>query len=307
MPALAPFFATLTSDPFLLYTLLAALFLALVSLVSGWAQLDFIAVFAPQGLFHVALAVLAAFALLLLSTSLGDTTGFITRESFQSISRFPLWVLTLAYGPSAGLLAAGLFAAFATSTTLPGWPEAVLALELVVLGWFAMAPSPRDHRWAGPLNAFLAYILAWSTGGAALLQALSENGSSLAAHLSLHQGSLGLLLGLLLLSLIGPGSYRRWFPGSRIKPRAKGTVDASVTEETSATPSPAAHLTSLRRRKKVDAGPDFLFGPLDEKPRRRAQPGLTTKTFAALPRPKRDTRQLSGFRTDKTSTDERLN
>lgn len=213
-----------SADPFLFYTLVAAGFLAVVSLGSGFVRSDFLAVVRPQGLLHVSLAVLAAFLVVLLADALQPRLEIgadgLWLETLRGLSRFPLYVVTLAYGPSAGLLAAGLFAAFATNSTLPGLPEAVLALELVVLGWFALAPSPRTSGWAGPFDALLAYFLTWSTGGAALLQASSGNGTLLAAHLAYHQNTaLGIALSMTLLFLVTPGAYKRFFPHSRIAPR----------------------------------------------------------------------------------------
>ncbi|HEV2123423.1 MAG TPA: hypothetical protein VGW38_11705, partial [Chloroflexota bacterium] len=224
MPDLQAITQGASADPFLFYTLVAAGFLAVVSLGSGLIRSDFLAIVRPQGLLHVSLAVLTAFLVVLLADALQPRleagADGLWLETLRGLSRFPLYVVTLAYGPSAGLLAAGLFAAFATNSTLPGLPEAVLALELVVLGWFALAPSPRTAAWAGPFDALLAYFLTWSTGGAALLQASSGNGTVLAAHLAYHQDmALGIALSMTLLFLVTPGAYRRFFPDSRIAPR----------------------------------------------------------------------------------------
>ena len=169
------------------------------------------------------------------------------------LSRFPLYVIALAYGPSAGLLAAGLFAAFATTGLLPGWSEAVLALELVVLGWFALEPSPRRYRWAGPLDAAVAYLLAWATGGSALLQALSGEGMSLGAQLAYHLPGLpGVTLSMALLALVSPALYARFFPTSRIKPKLKSgagaraqNADAASSAKSAAPPHPPREASNL--------------------------------------------------------------
>lgn len=224
----ASFTAWLGADPFLSYTLLAALFLAGVSLFSGWRRRDFSVLATPQGLLHVALAVLCAFFLLLLENALGEATGerLLGTVSWQpvslaGVSRFPLYIVTLAYGPSAGLVAAGLFAAFTATGSLPGWPEAVLALELVVLGWFAIAPSPRTFRWAGPFDAGVAYLLAWATGGSALLQSLSGQGAQWVTHVSYHETFFwGVVISVLSLFLLSPKTYRDLFRGSSIGSRA---------------------------------------------------------------------------------------
>ena len=207
-------------DPFLLYTLLAALFLLAVSLWGGWRRRDFLGVLRPRGLLALTLAVLAGFGLTWL---LGDTE---TALELTVLSRWPLYLVALAYGPSAGLLAALLFAAFATRASLPGLPELVLALELTVLGWFAIAPSPRVHRWAGPLGLLLAYALAWGTGGSAMLHTLTGNGTRWATQWSFHAPLLpGLLASALLLLAVGPGFYRRAFPDSWIIPRSSPATD----------------------------------------------------------------------------------
>lgn len=218
----------LSADPFLLYTLVAAAFLGLVSLWSGWRRKDFLTFFNAQGLLHIALAVLLAFILMLLSRYLLVTVTvppewgtFPWLESLRGLSRFPLYVIALAYGPSAGLLAAALFASFATSTALPSWPEAILALELLVLGWFAIAPSPYKHRWAGPFSAIMAYALAWATGGSAMLQALTGEGVQWLTHANYHSFFiLGASISAVLLVFISPEAYRRFFPNSRIAPSA---------------------------------------------------------------------------------------
>lgn len=135
------------------------------------------------------------------------------------LSRFPLYLIALAYGPTVGLVAAALFAGFEASSLLPGWPEAILALELAVLGWLAIYPSPRQHRLAGPFNALLAYALAWGTAGLALLEARSGEVTA-AGVWQQHQGTaIGVAAAALLLALVPPHLYRKAFPGSRIAPR----------------------------------------------------------------------------------------
>ena len=234
MPDLSELLELASTDPLFFYCLVASLFLAAVALVSGWRRGDFLAVIRPKGLILLSLGVFTAFVLLLLSQSLGDAlpshgpAGKLSwHASLGGISRLPLYVLALAYGPSAGLLAAALFAAFAATTPLPSWSEAVLALELVVLGWFAIAPSPRTFRWAGPFGAVLAYLLAWSTGGTALLQHLTGDGANWTTHLLYHQAVLGGVgLSLLALWFVGPDMYASFFSGSRIAPgkRARSGV-----------------------------------------------------------------------------------
>lgn len=227
MPLVESASRLLSSDPFVFYTLAAALFLAVISLVQGWLILDVIAIIQPHGLFHVTLAVLLAFMLVLAQGGL--VTALVNRgfEAPQSVSRMlevvsylPLYVIALAYGPSAGLLAALLFAAFGSESGALGYPEMILVLELVVVGWFAIAPSPFRYRWAGPFNVAVAYLLTWATAGAAYLDYLTGQGLLFRTHLHYHaEPVVGLVICLLLLLLIRPSVYLRVFKGSRLNPQ----------------------------------------------------------------------------------------
>jgi hypothetical protein len=226
----APLWEVFQQDPFFVYTLIAALLLGVVSLVTGWLRLDFLVLFRARSLFHIALAVILAIVITLLSqisqTFPGPFTASATNGEtaislsvLRGLSRLPLYLIALAYGPTAGLVAAGLFAAFATTSGILGWSEAVLALELTVLGWFAMAPSPYKARWAGPLNVVLAYFLTWATGGSAYLQHLTRRGMELSTHWHYHQSVvLGVGLSALLLFFVTPKVYQKFFAGSRIAP-----------------------------------------------------------------------------------------
>jgi hypothetical protein len=214
-------------EGFFAYTLVAALLLGLVSLVTGWLRLDFLVLFRYKSLFHIALAVILAVVLALFSQTVsapfvasatnGDTTSSLSLLS--GLSRLPLYLIALAYGPTVGLVSGGLFAGFSVVSGTLSWSEAVLALELTVLGWFAMAPSPFKARWAGPFNVVLAYFLAWATGGSAFLQHETRLGMELATHWHFHQTLLfGVGLSTLLLFFITPKRYRRFFAGSRLAP-----------------------------------------------------------------------------------------
>ena len=90
-------------EPLVGYSLLAAVFLALVALASAWKRLDFLAIVRPIGLLQVTFAVIVSIALLFLELRF-DTAQWM----FAGISRLPLYLLVLAYGSSAGLVAAGL-------------------------------------------------------------------------------------------------------------------------------------------------------------------------------------------------------
>lgn len=278
MPESQPFIDLLGRDPILAYSLLAAFLLAVVSLVSGLARLDFLVLGRPRVILHVSFAVLLAFFLTLLATSiqadaqpLGASVEPWSPPWFLAgARRFPLYLIALAYGPSVGLVAAGLFAAFEANTLLPSFREAILALELVVLGWLAIFPSPRDARWAGPLNALLAYGLAWGTAGVALLE-FQTGEVSLGGILAQHRPALGgLALTAFLLLLVGPVIYRELFRHSRIAPVGRGVGLSDVVEVREVDPTftrefthlsqvdlPAPTSTKRRARRTLDPPPEF--------------------------------------------------
>lgn len=218
-----------SADPVMFYSLASAVLLAVVSWYSGLSRLDVVALLNPRNLLRVVGCVALAFVLRALSETTTLPPGSLAATLLAGLHRLPLYVVALAYGPSAGLLAAGLFSAFASSTLLPGLDEAVLALELVVLGWLAIYPSPRTTRWAGPVNAALAYVLAWGTAGIAVMTARGifvDLGTLAVQHAAAWPG---VAVSCLLLAVIGPGAYHRAFPGSRIAHRHPGSTAAAHT------------------------------------------------------------------------------
>jgi len=207
-----------SADPVLFYSLASAVLLALVSWYSGLSRLDVAPLLNPRNLLRVLGCVALAFVLRAAPLSTLLPPESLAATVLTGLHRLPLYVVALAYGPSAGLLAAGLFAAFASSSLMPGLDEAVLALELVVLGWLAIYPSPRISRWAGPLNAALAYVLAWGTAGIAVMTfrgVFVDLGALANQHAPTWPG---VAVACLLLAAVGPSVYRRAFPGSRIAP-----------------------------------------------------------------------------------------
>jgi len=157
----------LGDDPLLVYSLAAAALLAFVSLVSAVGRLDFAALLRPRALVALCCAVLLAFA----GVALAELA--LTDPELEGLAlgaaRFPLYVVALAFGPTVGLAAGALFAAATAVGPFPGWSEAILCLELLVLGWLAIYPSPRAVRWAGPLDALLAHVFTAGTAGVAFL------------------------------------------------------------------------------------------------------------------------------------------
>lgn len=212
----------IVSDPLLLYSLAATALLALVSWSSGLGRADLAALLRPRILLRVAGAVAVSFLVTVGARTLVDGTAAPTLTAvLEGVGRLPLYLVTLAYGPSIGLSAAALSVGFAAETALPGWREAILALELVVLGWLAIYPSPRQSRWAGPLDVALAHALAWGTGGVALLafrygEVLPQRWWS---EVSVDLVPAAVAAALLL--AFGPRFYRRAFPASRIVPEPR--------------------------------------------------------------------------------------
>lgn len=216
---LAPLREALVRDPVFAYCLLAAGLLTAVSLGSGILRRDLLVLLRPRLLLRVLAAVLVAFALWLGGAALQQYLPLSPAAStLAALARFPLYLVTLAYGPGVGLVTGALFAGLQAGGGAEGWNAAMVVLELAVLGWLAIYPSPRSHRWAGPFDAVLAYALAWGTGGLALLEA--QLGAVTPDGLwAQHQHvALGVAASALLLALVPPGTYRRAFPGSRIAP-----------------------------------------------------------------------------------------
>lgn len=211
-----------SADPVLLYSTAAALLLAVVSLFSGLARRDFRALARPRTLLRVLGAVAIACLLKVLEVYLAPLLPEPVAAAAAGLHRLPLYVVALAYGPITGAVVGSLFAGFAASASLPGWPEVVLALELMVLGWLAIYPSPRDTRFAGPLNATLAYLLAWGTAGIALNARANEQVTFAGVYAEHAAMVPGLVVCVALLVLFGPRAYSKAFPGSRIYPPAPG-------------------------------------------------------------------------------------
>lgn len=214
----------LQTNPLAAYTSLAALLLAAVALLSGWALLDFLPLFRAKGLTVVLGAVLLALLLSRLEPGASATLTVPANANafpvLHGFSRLPLYVLALAYGPTPALVAAALFSGLSATTQLPGLADAVLALELCVLGWLAITPSPFRQRWAGPINVLLACLLSWSSAGVVLVEQLGYDGRLLASYWHFHRAALpGIAVSLLSLLLIGPQLYTRLFADSRIAPR----------------------------------------------------------------------------------------
>ena len=214
-------------DPALGYMAVAAAFLAAVAVVAGLLRRDVLALRRPAALAKLAAGVLVAVLLAhgsqLAVAALGWQDDSWARP--DGFFRLPLYVLALAYGPTPGLVAGLAYLGAAALGATPESAGPVLVVELAVLGWLSIFPSPRRHRWAGPADAAAAYLLAWGTTGLAVLAA--SGGVSAASVAAQHAGMLGgAALACLALFALGPRAYGRAFPESRVHAEADG--DASV-------------------------------------------------------------------------------
>lgn len=222
--------AVLRQNPLLAYSVAAALFLLIAALTAGFSRLDFVAVLHPHGLLALVSAVLASLVLMVfivwLERSLLDLPWLwltLPERALPLVGawRLPLYVVALAYGPSAGLAGAALIVAFSAQAGLPGWQEGLLAFELVTVGWLAIAPNPRVHPWAGTFNILLAHLLTLTTMGLAILR-WQQRPLTLAEIWQLSgEVSGGVLLSALVVAYVTPAFYARVFANSRIAIRSE--------------------------------------------------------------------------------------
>jgi len=243
----------LNQDPLLAYSVAAALVLLTAAFAAGINRLDFIAVFHPHGLLAVVSAVLTSLVLMVFIAWLEQSTAqlpwlwleALPESSFPLVGawRLPLYIVALAYGPSAGLASGALITAFSASTGLPSWPEGLLTFELVIVGWLAIAPNPRNHPWAGTFNILLAHLLTLITMGLALLRWQQRPLTLLAMWQLSGEISGGVLLSALIAAYITPIFYARVFARSHIATRPEHTPRMPLPPLTAASsPTPAANI-----------------------------------------------------------------
>ena len=203
-------------DPALPYLLFATALLAAVAVTAGALRRDHRALRRRSTLLKLG-AALAAAVLIAAATHqlsfrpLSDATVW---SQLGGLARLPLWLAALAYGPSVGVLIGLGYLAATAAPVIAGAASPVLVVELAVLGWLSIYPSPLRHRWAGTVDAVGAYVLAWGTAGLMQLYAGGER-ATWPALWNQHEGVLlGGAIAAVALLAFGPGVYRRWFPES---------------------------------------------------------------------------------------------
>lgn len=220
MPDRDSVLAAVAGDPLALYPALAALLLASVALASGLMRGDALALARPAPVVALLAALAAAYGVLVVA---GTAPVAWQAEVLGGVARLPLYLVALAYGAVPALVAAALAGAYLPPVSGEAWASAHLGLELVVLGWLAIAPSPRRRAVVAGVYALLAYVLAAATVGVAA-QALGGSAVDLAALAERHgRTPLGVAAVAVLLALLSPRRFDALFPGSRIAPRAART------------------------------------------------------------------------------------
>jgi hypothetical protein len=207
------------ADPLSAYPALAALLLASVALASGLMRGDALALARPAPVAWLLTLVAITWGI----SAAADAVPW--PAAVAGVARAPLYLFALAYGPFPGLVAAAIVAAWVPFPHTSAGGPLVLALELLVVGWLAVWPSPRRRRAVGPLYALLGYALAAATLGVSFL-ALRDGTITVATLRDEHHLTLaGLAVAALLLSIVSPGLYRRAFPGSGIVPPTDATAE----------------------------------------------------------------------------------
>lgn len=209
---LADAWARVSGDPLLAYSLAAAAVLAVASLLSGWVRGDTRALTRPTPWIAIALAALAALAL----TIANERVDALTAGTWPmaGLRRLPLYLVALGYGPTAGIVAALLFAGIERVQGPVPAAEWVLVLEMGVVGWLAIAPSPRRSRLAAPFGVVAGWTLAMGTAGLAALASVHRPLPPTAWFEAMRADLPGVLAAALLLALPSPRWWRAAAPGA---------------------------------------------------------------------------------------------
>ena len=251
MPSVEEIRIFLMADIVLSITVGMSILLAVISIFSGWRRFDLAAIGNPLTLTQVGIAILLALVIRIFEQSsyAQFNLEFLPlKQPLLGLSYLPLIIITIALGPSIGLLSVALFLALTPPLGSFNWLDAVLMLEFVVLGWWAIFPSSFQKRWAGSTNLLISYILVWGTAGSALFHSQGLDIRDWRVHFNCHQNYLlSLLISVLFLFLLGPGFFNRLFSNSRIKPKeAKPTKSSSrvtglAIQQISASPNSPTH------------------------------------------------------------------
>ena len=207
----------LSADPLAAYPALAALLLASVAIASGLLRGDVLALARPA---PVAWGIAAVGATWLLQ---GAATGLPVAwsDTVAAAALAPIAIIAVAYGPTPALVTLALVHAW---VGLPPYPSAAVGpvgglfsgLELALLGWLAIAPSPRRYPLLAGLYLLLAHAFTWATAGLAWL-VVTHGDLSLAAATDTHGMRFGAVAATAtVLALVPPSWWRRAFPGSAL-------------------------------------------------------------------------------------------
>jgi hypothetical protein len=199
-------------DPLVRSALLAAALLALASLAASVARRDLSALTRPAGGVALAAALLAA-------SGLSAATAAATRLAGDlgalgaGAERLPLYLLAIGYGPGVGLVGAVAWSAATPRPWLAEVGQARLALEALLVGWAALAPSPRRRRWAAPVAVALGWALATATLGLAAW-ATDARATSWGAFWGAQREAFGVLALTSLVAALPPPRWWRRVPGA---------------------------------------------------------------------------------------------
>ena len=209
--------AALTADPLAGYPALAALLLASVAIASGVLRGDVLALARPTPVAWCIAALGTAWLVQAVATAApGDWTDTLAASAIV-----PIAIVAVAYGPSPALVTLALAHAWIgvppyPSTAVGPVGPLLVGLELALLGWLAIAPSPRRFRLVAGAYLLFAHALTWSTAGLAWL-ALTHGDLSLAALTDTHGLRFGAVAATaIVLALMPPSWWRRAFPGSAL-------------------------------------------------------------------------------------------
>lgn len=228
----------LFSDPLALYPALAALLLALVGVASGLLRGDLLALTRPWSVVVIVASVAGVWGLDVALAPLDP----VWRSPAGDLALAPLFLIALAYGPTPALVALALTVAWV------GLPEHgsvgrapaqvwLLALQLTILGWLAIAPNVRRSWGVAGVYLIAAHVLTWSTAGLAWT-AVRYGGVSLALLEREHGLRLeGLALLTVAVALLPPLLWRALFRGS---PLAHASPDADASPSAYRSDAPAA-------------------------------------------------------------------